>query len=290
MLQYSIANHLVQVSGTGLNHLSRFTPFISTETNGKEPILHVQMGVRLEDRNVAPLYSFPFGAIAICNLAVSEGTYLFKMERTGYRDLLMEIKNQNGRFFVTTNMDENVNVDLLRFGSWIAFNIAFAHHQTIALHASTVCYEGKSALFLGESGTGKSTHTQLWLDHIPNTELLNDDSPFVRIMDNHSVWVFGSPWSGKTPCYKNRHTPIAAIVRLSQSPYNKITRLKGIAAFGALLPSCPPAFAYDETLLGNITNILNVVLEQIPVYSLECLPNPEAAHLVFNTLKESGRL
>ena len=145
-------------------------------------------------------------------------------------------------------------------------------------------------LFLGESGTGKSTHTQLWLNHIPNTELLNDDSPFVRVMDDHTVSVFGSPWSGKTHCYKNKNTPIAAIVRLSQASHNKITPLKGIAALGALLPSCPPPFIYDEILLSKIIDLFNRVMKQIPVYSLECLPNPEAAQLVFKTLQESGRL
>ena len=31
--------------------------------------------------------------------------------------------------------------------------------DTVALHGSCIVYKGKAVLFLGESGTGKSTHT-----------------------------------------------------------------------------------------------------------------------------------
>ena len=36
-------------------------------------------------------------------------------------------------------------------------------------------------MFLGPSGTGKSTHARLWLQYIDSTELVNDDNPVVRI-------------------------------------------------------------------------------------------------------------
>jgi len=291
MIYYKLADHLIQVSGNGLYRVSGFLPFVSTGNAGKEPVLQIEMGVHLRDWDIVPLSVFPFSNKDVtCSFAVNNGTYLFRMEQPGHTSALMEIKNQNGRILATTNMDEQSPPELLRFGCWIAFGIASVHHQTVAFHASTVCYGGKSLLFLGESGTGKSTHTRLWLNHIPDTELLNDDSPLICIMDDGAVSAFGSPWSGKTPCYKNKNTPVAAIVRLSQAPHNKITQLKGISALTALLPSCPPAFAYDETLFSNIISVLNIILMQIPVYSLECLPNPEAAQLVFDTLRESGKI
>ena len=58
--------------------------------------------------------------------------------------------------------------------------------------------------------------------------------------------VHGSPWSGKTPCDRNESCPIAAVVRLSQAPHNRIRRLRPIESIGALLPSAPPAFARDR--------------------------------------------
>ncbi|MDR0835582.1 MAG: hypothetical protein LBN11_03245, partial [Tannerella sp.] len=188
-----------------------------------------------------------------------------------------------------TNMDEHTPEFSLKFAVWVAFGVAALHRQTVSFHASTIQYGGKAVLFLGESGTGKSTHTRLWLDHIAGTELLNDDSPFVSA-NPKEVFAYGSPWSGKTPCYKNERYPIAAIVRLSQAPFNKMTRLGKIAAFGALLPSCPPAFAYDETLSDCMHEIISNVILQVPVYSLSCLPELSAAELVFSTLTKDGFL
>ncbi len=46
------------------------------------------------------------------------------------------------------------------------------------------------------------------------------------------VLACGSPWSGKTPCYRNVSHPIAGIVRLSQAPQNRIRRLRSIEAIG----------------------------------------------------------
>ena len=138
-------------------------------------------------------------------------------------------------------------------------------------------------MFLGESGTGKSTHTRLWRENIAGATLLNDDSPFVGVSDGRIV-AYGSPWSGKTPCYKNESYPIRAIVRLSQAPNNQMRRLRSLQAIGALLPSLPPAFAFDEGLEDGVMNVLSAVVSKVPVYHLECLPNSEAAQLSHDTI------
>ena len=152
----------------------------------------------------------------------------------------------------------------------------------IAIHSSVIVHSGRAVLFLGESGTGKSTHTRLWREHISGAQLLNDDSPIVRVVEGVPT-VFGSPWSGKTPCYRNESYPIAAFVRLAQAPHNRIARLPVVRAIGALLPSCPPAFAYDAQLQDNICDTLSQLIARVPVYQLECLPDADAARLSFET-------
>ena len=74
---------------------------------------------------------------------------------------------------------------------------------TLEMHASVIRNGGKGYLFVAKSGTGKSTHSSLWLKHVPGSTLLNDDNPVVRVFPDGSAKVYGSPWSGKTPCYKN---------------------------------------------------------------------------------------
>ena len=51
------------------------------------------------------------------------------------------------------------------------------------LHSVMVVKDGKAVLCLGESGTGKSTHTRLWRENIEGAHLLNDDSPILRVVD-----------------------------------------------------------------------------------------------------------
>ena len=113
---------------------------------------------------------------------------------------------------------------LVRFALWIAYGVVTLPFQTVAIHTSVIQYKGRTVLFLGESGTGKSTHTRLWREHIGGAVLLNDDSPMIRVEEG-KVWAYGSAWSGKTPCYKQERYELVACVRLSQAPYNRIQML-----------------------------------------------------------------
>lgn len=106
------------------------------------------------------------------------------------------------------------------------------------MHASVTENKGFAYLFLGKSGTGKSTHSSLWLKYIANSELLNDDNPAVRCFPDGRIIVYGTPWSGKTPCYRNKSLPVGAFVRLQQHPQNEIQEEPKIKAFASILSSC----------------------------------------------------
>ena len=285
MHQYTIAGLSVGVSGGGLNHIPGFSTFSSTYDKKNIEII-ISLGETPSTYNSNTLYSFIFNE-RTCEFSHSADGYFLRMVQPDGNHLLMEMKFLEKKLFVSTNMDENTPSHWLRFAVWLAFGIFSVTRQIVAIHASTVIYKGKAILFLGESGTGKSTHTRLWLKNIPDTELLNDDSPLIHA-DKKNALAFGSPWSGKTPCYKNKFTSIAGIVRLSQAPHNKITKLNKLSAIGALLPSCPPALAYDECLSDKVCDILSSLILQVPVYSLECTPDVYATQLVYSTLKKEG--
>ena len=287
MQQYTIAGLVVEVSGYGLNHIPGFDIFLSYNKENNAGV-KIHLGKQIVNRTIYPLYCFKIED-SLCEFAKVDTGYYFHIISADKNDLLMEMKLLEESVFITTNMDVHTPSHLLRFAVWLAFGIYSVSKHTVAVHSSAVIYKDKAILFLGESGTGKSTHARLWLEHIPNTELLNDDSPFVYADEKKAI-AFGSPWSGKSPCFKNKHTPIAGIVRLSKAPCNKIVKLSKISAIGALLPSCPPAFAYDEYLSDRICEILSFLIQQVPVYSLECVPDESAAKLVFSTLKNEGYL
>lgn len=165
----------------------------------------------------------------------------------------------------------------------ILFAMASATQDTVLFHAAAVSLDDKGYMFLGKSGTGKSTHARLWLQNIPATELMNDDNPAVRVKADGTAVVYGTPWSGKTPCYRNISAPLGGIVLLSQAPYNKITRLTGIGAYAAVVPSISGK-RWDSRIADGLHETENALASNIPVWHLDCLPDADAAHLCKDTI------
>lgn len=290
---YLIAGHRVRIEGEALvravGAIKGFEVFKAEA--GAEPLCRfveapftADAAVLSGDANRLPgiakvLYAIEIDGVRSCFGTRTGGGYVFGTVAANGSILLLDMEEDGS----VTRFSGDFNPRQLRFACWIAYGVAAAPHKTVAIHTSTIRYRDRAVLFLGESGTGKSTHTRLWREHIAGAELLNDDSPIVRIVDGRA-FVYGSPWSGKTDCYKNEYWPLAACVRLSQAPYNKIDRLGVVAGYAALHPSCPPAFAYDERLYDHISAFLSDILSTVPVYHLDCLPDADAARLSCQTV------
>lgn len=163
----------------------------------------------------------------------------------------------------------------------VLYALATAGLDTALFHAACVSYKGLGYLFLGKSGTGKSTHARLWLKYIEGTELFNDDNPVVRLFEKDGrkfAVAYGSPWSGKTPCYKNVKFELGGFVLLSQAPFNKISPLKGVFAYAAIMPGIS-GMRWDKNIADGLHQTQNGLASNVPIWHLECLPDEEAAKL-----------
>ena len=108
-------------------------------------------------------------------------------------------------------------------------------HSGFLLHSSAVVVDGKAYLFSAASGTGKSTHTQLWLDTFGDRAyMLNDDKPAIRYEDG-AWYAYGTPWSGKYDISTNARVPLAGICFLKRGEENVIKPFTGSAAAFAFL-------------------------------------------------------
>jgi hypothetical protein len=136
-------------------------------------------------------------------------------------------------------------------------------------------------LFLGHSGTGKSTHARMWLQAFPDAWLLNDDNPILRVMEDGEVRVYGSPWSGKTPCYNNAYARVGGIIKLSQAPHNQIRKLSLPEAYAYILSSAS-GLKIERQMTDNMYNTIRDIITQVGCYHMECLPNTEAAEVCFS--------
>lgn len=169
-----------------------------------------------------------------------------------------------------------------------AYSFAASRRALLVVHASAVVYRGRAILFLGPSGVGKSTHSQLWLRATEGCELLNDDNPVVGLT-TAGPWAYGSPWSGKTPCYKRLCAPIAAVVRLRRGAANEMRPLGGAEAYAAILESCNALRCNAEAYGATLATAAKIA-EGVAVYELKNLPTTEAAELCRATICNNGKL
>lgn len=280
--KYQVAGHRFEVSGERLcravDSMDGFAPFRMDEGE----VLFSFVEGTVVPRMARVLYEFSHEEVT-GTFGRTEKGFLLTLTLQG--EEAMHLWHDEGEKKVLVKGD--CPISLYRFAMWMGLGLMVAPYGTVAIHSSCIVYDGKAVLFLGKSGTGKSTHTRLWRENIEGAFLLNDDSPLLRVEEG-KVWAYGSPWSGKTPCYKQERYELVGCVRLSQAPYNKMERLSVLQAYGAIHPSCPPAFAYDGALYEHISRIISHLLSAVPVYHLACLPDREAALLSFGTLFGEG--
>jgi hypothetical protein len=166
----------------------------------------------------------------------------------------------------------------------LIFAFAGCQKDTLLIHASLVRQNGYGYAFIAKSGTGKSTQVSLWLRHIPGCDLMNDDNPIVRVI-NGEVFIYGGPWSGKTPCYRNVKAKLGAVTRIDRATENSIEKMSPIEAFASFLPSCS-SMKWDNDIFNKICDTVTKVVETTSIYTLHCLPNKEAAVLCNKTISK----
>lgn len=185
--------------------------------------------------------------------------------------------------FITDMEASDICTYVLNNMLMLSYTFATIDSGALMIHSSVAVVDGKAYMFLGKSGTGKSTHCRLWLKNIEGADILNDDNPVLKVEDD-GVYVYGSAWSGKGCVYKNEGYRVGGIARLKQAPYNKIERKVGTPAFALLYTACSK-LPWSSNFMDKICKVLSKIVAETPVYFLECLPDDEAARISYNTMK-----
>lgn len=153
------------------------------------------------------------------------------------------------------------------------------------LHSSAIVVDDESYLFSATSGTGKSTHTGLWMKYLENKNkyIINDDKPAIRIIDN-KIWTYGTPFSGKYDINENKRAKLKAICFIERSETNSIERIKNDEAIKLFLEQTLTELRVENMM--KLLQILDTIVKQTPVYKLKCDMSEEAARLSYKTMKE----
>ena len=163
------------------------------------------------------------------------------------------------------------------------FYNALIHYNGMLLHSSCVVYNDEAYLFSAPCGTGKFTHTEIWLKRFPGAYILNDDKPAIRLTDN-GIYAFGTPFSGKTNLNVNNGVPIKGICIIERDTYNHIEPIAADEAlFNILNQTVRPN---DENSMNKMLTTLDSVLSSVPVYRLFCNMELDAADVAYNGMNK----
>lgn len=154
--------------------------------------------------------------------------------------------------------------------------------QKVILHASLVKTIFGGILFSGISGIGKSTQADLWCKHA-GALLLNGDRPIVGKEDG--VWkAYGSPYAGSSKCYKKENCSVRTIVMLGQSETCNLRKLDKKEAFRKLYRQTTVNI-WDAEFVEKVVAIESNLVEEIPVYELNCTPDVKAVQILWKVLE-----
>ena len=158
-------------------------------------------------------------------------------------------------------------------------------YDTLLFHGSALAVDGKAYIFTAPSGTGKTTHTRLWLQQLPQAYILNGDKPFLKADGNGRILVCGTPWRGKERLGCNETLPLAALCFLERAKENSIRSITPKEANEALLHQ---AHIAGGTGALRTIQLLNRISTEIPLFRLGCNMDPEAAQVSSRAMLSAG--
>lgn len=147
-------------------------------------------------------------------------------------------------------------------------------HNCFVLHSASILYKGKAWLFSGQSGMGKSTHTNLWkkLFEVP---ILNGDLNLLAIPDGLPT-VHGLPWCGTSGIAQTDTYPLGGIILLNRGLYDECIELS-IDQKILLTTQRLISPAWDANMLQHNLDFMSTLASQIQICLLKCTKTNAAA-------------
>lgn len=156
-------------------------------------------------------------------------------------------------------------------------------YDAFVFHGSAVAVGEKAYLFTAKSGTGKTTHTNLWLKNIDGSYVVNGDKPILRIIDG-KPFVCGTPWMGKEGYGCNKNVLLSAICFLNRGTDNRIEKAEFQKVYPRLIGQCYRP--ENGLLVAKTVKLLEKIGGCVPIYELFCNMDDEAALVAFGGMSD----
>ena len=151
--------------------------------------------------------------------------------------------------------------------------------KRIFLHSVSILYKGELWLFSAPSGTGKSTHAEMWLAD-GETKIVNGDVNLLGF-EGDILYAYGTPWCGTSGIYELNKYPVGGIVFLKRASYDHVEEMTEEEKRIALL-SRTVSPIWKKEMLDSILTVAEQIADKTKICRLFCTKNDSA----YLTMKE----
>lgn len=158
-------------------------------------------------------------------------------------------------------------------------------HNAFVLHSATFDVDGVGVAFAAHSGTGKTTHMNLWQQLLGDKmTIVNGDKPIVRFFDEEpeTPYAYGTPWNGKERLGCNMRTPLRHICFIERSKTNYVEKVQKQNVINNIFNQV--YMPKDPMAVMNTMKLIDRLLSCTNLWIIHCNMEPEAAEVAYNTI------
>ena len=158
-------------------------------------------------------------------------------------------------------------------------------HNAFVLHSATFDVDGVGVAFAAHSGTGKTTHMNLWQQLLGDRmTIVNGDKPIVRFFDEEpdTPYAYGTPWNGKERLGCNMRTPLKHVCFIERSETNYVEKVQKQDVINRIFNQV--YMPKDPIAIMNTMKLIDRLLDCCNLWIIHCNTEPEAAEVAYNAI------
>ncbi len=250
---------------------SEFLPFCTGEAQSPDMTIEILPSTGLSTSSASGQLRIQAEDLLVCEQE-QEYRILFPLSPQ-LQECILQKDGTLARFYVIPPYREPLLSDLFH-AIRLVFLYMAARHGRLAIHSASLYYREQAWLFAAPSGTGKSTHTNLWNQYF-HTPVLNGDLNLISC-EKGTPMIHGIPWCGTSGISDVASRPLGGIILLKQSPTN-LCQEPTVDEQTLLVLQRSISPAWTEDMLDKNLHIAAAVTDSCYITRLSCNREREAA-------------
>lgn len=157
--------------------------------------------------------------------------------------------------------------------------------NALLLHSACFDVNGVGVAFAAHSGTGKTTHMNLWQKFLgERMTVVNGDKPIVRFFEDEpdTPYAYGTPWNGKERLGCNMRTPLKHICFIERSETNYVEKANKQDVIDRIFNQV--YMPKDPIAVMNTMQLIDRLLDSCSLWIIHCNMDISAAETAYNAI------